>query len=235
MSQFAHLTKKWAAHKISTMSLQKERHRPLEGSSYGEMRVLSELERAPEISQRGLARQVGVSLTLTNRLLHNLAQKGYVRITRASWRGWLYTVTPAGFSRKIQLTASYIHRFLGHYQRIRQTLREELEPLGLNSESRVAIYGPVQNKVDGTRELTELVYLGLRELGIEEVDVFTPDNAGDDRFLGLRVGDVRLMRPEEYERIILVFLEDPQAASLELRNLGVPPNKMVTLYNGKPF
>jgi DNA-binding MarR family transcriptional regulator len=91
------------------MSLPKERHRPLEGSFYGEMRVLSELERAPDISQRGLARQVGVSLTLTNRLLHNLTQKGYVRITRASWRGWLYTLTPAGFSRKIQLTVSYIH------------------------------------------------------------------------------------------------------------------------------
>jgi DNA-binding MarR family transcriptional regulator len=199
------------------------------------MRVLSELERAPDISQRGLARQVGVSLTLTNRLLHNLTQKGYVRITRASWRGWLYTLTPAGFSRKIQLTISYIHRFLGHYQRIRQTLREELEPLGLNSESRVAIYGSVLNKADRTRELAELVYLGLKELGIEEVDVFTPENAGSDRFLGLRVRDMGTMRQEEYDRIILVSLKDVAASSIELQGRDIAPNKIVTLFNGKAF
>jgi DNA-binding MarR family transcriptional regulator len=199
------------------------------------MRVLSELERAPDISQRRLARQVGVSLTLTNRLLHNLTQKGYVRITRASWRGWLYTLTPAGFSRKIQLTISYIHRFLGHYQRIRQTLREELEPLGLNSESRVAIYGPVLNRADRTWELAELVYLGLKELGIEEVDVFAPDNAGGDRFLGLRVRDMETMRQEEYDRIILVSLKDLAAGSVELQGRDIAPNKIVTLFNGKAF
>jgi DNA-binding MarR family transcriptional regulator len=199
------------------------------------MRVLSELERAPDISQRGLARQVGVSLTLTNHLLHNLAQKGYVRITRASWRGWLYTLTPAGFSRKIQLTVSYIHRFLGHYQRIRQTLREELEPLGLNSESRVAIYGPVLNKADRTWELAELVYLGLKELGIEEVDVFAPDNAVGDRFLGLWVRDMGTMRQENYDRIILVSLKDVAASSIELQGRDIAPNKIVTLFNGKAF
>lgn len=217
------------------MSLPKERHRPLEGAFYGEMRVLSELERTPEVSQRGLARRVGVSLTLTNRLLHNLAQKGYVRITRATWRGWIYTVTPAGFSRKVQLTVSYVHRFLGHYQRIRQTLQEELEPLGLNPESRVAICGPVLNKGDGTRELAELAYLGLKELGIEEVDVFTPDNPQGGRFLGLRVCDVGMMRPEEYDRIILVFLKDAQAECSALRDRGVAPDKVVTLFNGKAF
>lgn len=215
------------------MSLLKERHRPLEGSSYGEMRVLSELEGTPELSQRNLARRVGVSLTLTNRLLRNLAQKGYVRTTRASWRGWLYTLTPAGFSRKVQLTVSYIHRFLGHYQRIRQTLQEQLAPLGLNRESRVAIYGPVLGEVDGTREFAELVYLGLKELGIEEVEVLVANNGQGDRFLGLQLRDVRTIQPEEYDRIILVFLKDGEAGFRGLRERGVAPDKIVTLFNAK--
>jgi DNA-binding MarR family transcriptional regulator len=215
------------------MGLSKERHRPLEGSSYGEMRVLSELARAPEITQRSLARRVGVSLKLTNRLLQNLAQKGYVRVSQASWRGWLYTLTPAGFSRKVQLTVSYIHRFLGHYQRIRHTLQEELEPLGLNRESRVAIYGPVLSGADGTREFAELVYLGLKELGIEEIDIVVADNGQGGRFLGLPVHDVKTIQPEQYDRIILVFLNDGEAGSLELRELGVAPDKIVTLFNSK--
>jgi hypothetical protein len=144
-------------------------------------------------------------------------------------------LTPAGFSRKIQLTASYIHRFLGHYQRIRQTLREELQSLGLNSESRVAIYGPVLDKADGTRELAELVYLGLKELGIEELDVFAPDNAGGERFLGLRVRDMGTMRQEEYDRIFLVSLQAVAAGSVELQERDIAPSKIVTLFNGKAF
>jgi DNA-binding MarR family transcriptional regulator len=199
------------------------------------MRVLSELERAPEISQRSLARRVGVSLGLTNRLLQNLAQKGYVRVSQASWRGWLYTLTPAGLSRKVQLTVSYIHRFLGHYQRIRQTLQEELAPLGLNRESRVAIFGPVLSGADGTREFAELVYLGLKELGIEEVEVLVANNGRGGRFLGLQMRDVRTIQPEEYDRIILVFLKDGEAGSRELRELGVAPDKIVTLFNAHTF
>lgn len=215
------------------MSSLKERHRPLEGSSYGEMRVLSEIERAPEISQRNLARQVGVSLTLTNRLLHHLAQKGYVRISRASWRGWLYTLTPAGFSRKVQLTLSYIHRFVGHYQRIRQTVREELAPLGLNSESRLAIYGPILE--EGDRELAELVYLGLKDLGIEEVDLFAPGGNQGVRFLGQPVRDIGVLRQEHYDQVVVVFLKDSEPGWVELRDKGVPAEKLVTLFNGRMF
>ncbi len=212
------------------MSLPKERHRPLEGSSYGEMRVLTEIERAPDISQRNLARRVGVSLTLTNRLVHHLAEKGYVRISQASWRGWLYTLTPAGFSRKIQLTLSYINRFVGHYQRVRQTVREQLEPLGLNAESRLAIYGPVLE--EGERELAELVYLGLKDLGIEEVDMFAPAGTRGARFLGQPVHDIADLRQEHYDQVVFVFLKDSEPGWDELRDRGVPAEKLVTLFNG---
>ena len=215
------------------MSLPKERHRPLEGASYGEMRVLAEIERMPDISQRNLARRVGVSLTLTNHLLHNLAQKGYIRITRASWRGWLYTLTPSGFSRKVQLTLSYVNRFLGHYQRVRQTIREELEPLGLNPESRLAIYCPVLEA--GERELAELAYLGLKELGVEEVDVFVTGATQSVKFLGQQVHAINAFRQEHYDHVVFVCLKDSEATWVELRDRGIPGEKLVTLFNGAKF
>jgi hypothetical protein len=93
----------------------------------------------------------------------------------------------------------------------------------------VAIYGPVLGEADGTRELAELVYLGLKELGIEEVEVLVANDGRGDRFLGLQMRDVRTIRPEEYDRIILVFLKDGEAGSLELRELGVAPDKIVAL------
>jgi DNA-binding MarR family transcriptional regulator len=126
----------------------------MEGSDYRELRMLSEVHSTPGTTQRDLSRQIGIALGLTNVLLRNLVEKGYVRITQASWKRWMYALTPSGFSRKIQLTVAYVHRVLDHYQEVRQTLREELQTVHLNEESRVAIFG--------TGEFAELVYLGLR-------------------------------------------------------------------------
>lgn len=189
-----------------------------------ELTVLSEVQSTPNTSQRRLARHMGVSLGVTNLLLHNLARKGYVRITQAGWRRWLYALTPAGFSRKVQLMAAYIQRFLSHYQRIRQTLREEMEPLALHMESSVAIYG--------TGELAELVYLGLKELGIEEVDIFAPGSPNGSRFLGMPVRDIAVMRPEYYDRVIVSLLEDTENSCEELRARGVTSEQLVTLLRG---
>ncbi len=194
----------------------------LDGASYRELHLLSEVQNRPETSQRDLARRLGIALGMTNLLLHNLAQKGYVRITRAGWRRWLYALTPRGLSRKIHLTVAYIQRFLDHYQKARQTLRGELELVSLNAESRVAIYG--------TGEFAELVYLGLKELGIDEIDVFAPGNPDGSRFLGMPVREVTAFQKEQYDRVVVAYLGDAEARSGELLGLGVPPEKLVTFF-----
>ena len=120
----------------------KDEHSDLPGGhSYRELRLLSEIEYTPEVSQRELSRRAGSALGMTNLLLRNLAQKGYIRMTQAGWKRWIYALTPKGFSLKVQLTLTYVQRVLDHYGQVRQTLREQLEPLALNRESRVAILG----------------------------------------------------------------------------------------------
>ena len=188
--------------------------------------MLSEVEATPEASQRDLSRRMGIALGLTNLLLRNLAQKGYIRATQAGWKRWIYALTPSGFTRKMQLTVSYIYRFLDHYQQVRRTLRAELASLALNEESRVAIYG--------TGELAELVYLGLRELGIEEIDVFGLDGSSGDRFLGMSVRGGAALNPEAYDRVVVALVKDTDAICVELREMGVGPDKLVTFFaNGE--
>jgi len=124
-----------------------------ESTNDRDLRVLTEVEADPTISQRELSTRLGIALGLTNMLVRNLVKKGYVRASQAGWKRTLYALTPEGFSLKIRLATSYIHRFLNHYQRVRQTLREQLAPLALHRESRVAIWG--------TGEFAELIFLGL--------------------------------------------------------------------------
>ena len=194
----------------------------MEPSTYRELRLLTEVDASPDVTQRQLSNRVGIALGLTNLLLRNLTQKGYVRVSQASWKRRLYTLTPEGFSHRVGLLLSYVQRFLDHYQRVRQTLREQLEPLALHEESRVAICG--------TGEFAELVYLGLREIGIEEIDVFVPNSPADRRFLGLPVRDTATLQPENYDRVLVAALNGSGADSKQLRALGVSPDKLVTFF-----
>ena len=209
---------------MNTMRSPDEHNHATSDSSNRELRLLSEVTRTPDASQRDLSQRVGIALGVTNILLKSLAQKGYVRITRASWKHWLYNLTPEGFSRKIQLTVAFVRRTLDHYQQVRQTLREELAAFALNEESRVAIYG--------TNSFAELVYLGLKELGIEEIEVFAPGDQANGRFLGMPVRDVSTLEPRQYDRVVVASLNGSDRAYLDVLDQGVSLENLVTFFPG---
>jgi hypothetical protein len=193
-------------------------------SLYRELSLLSLVENDPQVSQRQLAQRMGIALGLTNVMLRNLVHKGYIRATKAGIKSWLYNLTPEGFSLKVKLTLGYVHRVLDHYHDVRQTLADELAPLALNSESRVAIYG--------TTEFAELVFLGLRDFGIEEIDIFSSGNANGSRFLAMPVRDINTLVAANYDRIMIAMVGEAESACLQLKERGVEPSKMVSFFPG---
>ena len=179
------------------MRSEHEQQRQIETVDYRELQVLEELEITPDVTQRQLSKRLGIALGLTNVVLRNLTQKGYIRGTQTHWKRWLYTLTPNGFSHKIRLTLSYVQRVLAHYRSVRETLREEMDPLVLNAESRVAIYGAT--------EFAELVYLGLKEIGIEEIDIYCSPADMPTKFLGMPVRDVASLKDGDYHRVLVAY------------------------------
>ena len=198
-----------------------------DGHSYRELRLLSEIERNPEASQRELAQRIGSALGMTNYLLRNLAQKGYIRVTKAGWKRWLYAVTPTGFARKVQLTVSYIQRVLDHYGEVRQTLREVFDLLPLNPESRVAVYG--------VNDFAELVFLGLKEVGVDEIDFYSQGDQAGSRFLGIQVRELKTLPVESYDLVLVADLGPKDANVTDLLEAGVPPEKVVTFFSENDF
>ena len=203
-----------------------EQQEPIESTTYRELQLLSEVEETPDVTQRALSQRAGIALGLTNVLLRNFVQKGYLRASQASWKRWLYTLTPEGFAHKIRLTVTYVNRVLDHYQNVRQTLRDQLAPLALHEESRIAIYG--------TQEFAELVYLGLKEYGIEEIDVFETVDGSNRTFLGMPVADIATLQPERYDRVVVAVLGEAEATTALLREQGAPPEKLVTFFTVRP-
>ena len=208
------------------MRSQNERPLPLEDDSYRELRLLEEVDETPDLSQRTLAHRLGIALGVANLLVRNGAKRGYIRVTQIGWKRWAYVITPKGMARKLNLTLGYIERFIGHYQRVRQLLTDDLQDLPLNAESRVALVG--------TAEMAELAYLALRHIGVEEIEVFDRDG-GKPRFLGMPVRTLEDVEPDRFVRLVIASTEDGEAAREELLAAGVAASQMVELLNPRRY
>ena len=93
------------------------------------LRVLRALEANPELSQRQLAAQLGVSLGGVNYALKALMERGFVKVDnfRKSGRkvAYLYVLTPKGVVEKTSLAGAFLIRKLEEYQ----VLKQEIEAL----------------------------------------------------------------------------------------------------------
>lgn len=93
------------------------------------LRILKVIEKQPEISQRELAKTLGVSLGMINFQVNALVDKGLVKI--ASFRKTgdrlnkiVYLLTPEGISNRVQLTRDYLARKEAEYIALKAELKE---------------------------------------------------------------------------------------------------------------
>ena len=192
----------------------------LEDTSYRELRLLEEVDNSPDLSQRQLARQLGVALGVANLLLRRGAKQGYIRITQLGWRRWAYFVTPNGMARKLHLTVAYVERFIGHYRRVRQLLAEDIGSLPLNRESRVAIVG--------TTEVAELAFLALRDIGVDDIEVFE-HSPSKVNFLGMRVRELDSIDATGFAKVVIADSHSRSGSLEQAQAAGVSDSQVVQL------
>ena len=93
--------------------------------------VLKILEQNPQISQRELAREMGVSLGKVNYCLQALMKKGLVKASNfknsSNKIAYFYVLTPRGIEAKAKISARFLQRKLGEYE----ALKTEIEELQL--------------------------------------------------------------------------------------------------------
>lgn len=92
-------------------------------------RVLRLLEQQPDITQRQLAKELGVSTSGVNYCLKALMEKGWVKMQNfASSKnklGYVYALTPSGVAQRAGLTSRFLKRKMEEYE----ALKVEIEQL----------------------------------------------------------------------------------------------------------
>jgi EPS-associated MarR family transcriptional regulator len=92
------------------------------------------LEREPGLSQREIAKRLGISVGRANYCLKALLDKGALKLANfkasSNKLGYVYVLTPSGIAARAALTARFLQRKLADYERLRQqieTLQQSLD------------------------------------------------------------------------------------------------------------
>ena len=73
-----------------------------------EFKIIDEIGKDLNITQRKISRQIGLSLGMTNILIKRLIRKGYVKVKGLNRRNVQYILTPQGFAEKVRKTHRYL-------------------------------------------------------------------------------------------------------------------------------
>ena len=170
------------------------------------LELLDAIGKQSDLSQRHLARQLGVALGLANSYLKRCIRKGYVKIRTAPANRYLYYVTPKGFAEKSRLTAKYLSYSFAFYRRASASCAEVFQQCALRGWKRVVLCG--------ISDLAEIASLQATEAEVEIVAIYDP-HADRERFVGKKVW-TDLNGIDTFDVCVLTDLLSPSASHKQL-------------------
>ena len=99
------------------------------------------VESRPDINQRQIAEELGISLGLANAFLKTILNKGWIRARQVKARRWLYFLTPQGSLEKSRLTLNYLQRTLKSFREIRNQADQLLADLKTHGVQGIHLIG----------------------------------------------------------------------------------------------
>ena len=95
-------------------------------TSVPELALMRLLEDHPDLTQRELAKALGLSLGKTHYLLHALLNKGLVKVRNFrrsdNKAGYAYLLTPSGIKEKLRLTRAFLVRKEAEFEEIKAVI-----------------------------------------------------------------------------------------------------------------
>ncbi len=123
--------------------------------------MLSAVEENSVVTQRSLAKELGIALGLANAYLKRCVSKGLIKVTHAPANRYAYYLTPKGFAEKSRLTAQYLAISFDFFRAARAQCRDILAECRRQGWTRVVLCG--------SGELAEIMMLCVETDTVELV------------------------------------------------------------------
>tara|TARA_Y100000389_G_C17400036_1_gene484797 strand:+ start:248 stop:571 length:324 start_codon:yes stop_codon:yes gene_type:complete len=88
--------------------------------------ILRNISKNPNYTQREMAKDLGFSLGKLNYCLQELKKKGLIKINNFKKNpkkiGYLYILTPKGFSTKTKMTLNFMQKIMKEYDQLKKDI-----------------------------------------------------------------------------------------------------------------
>ncbi|MBN2059285.1 MAG: winged helix-turn-helix transcriptional regulator [Deltaproteobacteria bacterium] len=184
------------------------------------LRLMGEIDRTGNHSQRELSRRLNISLGLVNTFIKRLVNKGYFKVTTMPRNRVKYFLTPAGLARKSRLTVEYLRYSLDSYRDIKNLLLNKYRDMEKKNIKSILFYG--------AGEVAELAYLYLQLTNIRLAGIID-ENGKDKKFFDLRITGNDSITKVNWDRILLTRLEKTEDDIRNLIDIGIDIERISTL------
>lgn len=194
----------------------------MDPQSKRELDLLTEIAGGEGITQRALAKKLGIALGLTNLYIKRLAKKGYLKIVNVKRSRIKYLLTPQGIAEKARLACQFMEHSLAYYMKLRGTYRQRLLPLRRMDGRRVLLVG--------SGEIAEIAALVLWELDLALEHIVDDERSGET-FLGHKVRMLGEIPEMGFDWIVLAVLNESERLLERLHGFQIPKEKIVALHD----
>src|SRR5262245_25417864 len=104
--------------------------------------MLDKIASGRAVSQRVLARELGIALGLTNLLLRKIVRKGWIRLVRVRPNRVRYLITPAGLSESARIYRNRLANNVQFYKETRDRIQESFRKLWEAQDGRIQAPAP---------------------------------------------------------------------------------------------
>ena len=174
------------------------------------------VESRPDINQRQIAEELGISLGLANAFMKTVLNKGWLRARKVKARRWLYFLTPQGSMEKSRLSLNYLQRTLKSFRDLRNQADQLLADLSSNGVKGVHLIGE--------EDFIDIIGLCLEHHQMICISKIIKPRIEDD-------GDLTEWTPEQFpqlknsERFLIALFSDQDEVIRKLSKNGYQDQK----------
>jgi len=179
-----------------------------EGDQEITLGVLNAIEKNSNITQRDVAKDIGIALGLANTYLKRCIKKGLIKMQHIPANRYAYYLTPQGFAEKARLTAEYLSQGFQFFRLARTQLVTILDACQKRNLNSLALHG--------LTDIAEIAFLSISNYDIEIVGIIDKSSALNE-YGGVpifsNIGDL-----PPVDAIIVTDLGDPRQVVQGLSN-----------------
>ena len=171
------------------------------------LELLDAIEKDSDISQRHLAKKMGIALGLANSYLKRCIKKGLIKIHDAPANRYLYYITPQGFAEKSRLTAQYLSYSFSFYREAGESCKRAYDKARNNGWNKILLCG--------ISDLAEIASVRAMEMEIDIMGVFSPESNANT-FVGKPVYR-KIDSVGFYDALVITDLDSPKETYASLK------------------